>query len=130
MQAEIIVTNILQTKTAFGMTKDRSESVFIPGKVAEAANIRIGQIVQAMLIPNPNMPEKTPWMAVFINGSTEADTLAEQIKADLEQGPATAAQVARSIGQPVELVTRKMKEMTLVQDTIYALTLADLVEED
>lgn len=77
MQADIIVTNILQTKTAFGMTKDRSESVFIPGKVAEAANIRIGQTVKAMLIPNPNMPEKTPWMAVFINGSTEADTLAE-----------------------------------------------------
>lgn len=129
MQAEVLVTNILHTKTAFGVLAEGTESVFIPGRVAEAANLRIGQTVTAMVIPNPNMPEKTPWMAVHIMPSSAEDTLADEIRADLERGPATALQVSRSIGQPLEIVQRKMREMKLVHDTIYALSIVDLVDE-
>lgn len=130
MQTDIIITNILQTKTAFGVVVDGMGSVFIPGKVADAANVRVGQTVRATLIPNQNMPEKTPWMAVFIGETKDEDRLADQIRSDLERGAATAAQVARSIGQPIDLVARKMREMKLPNDTIYALSLLDLIADE
>lgn len=134
MHTDIIITNILTTKTAFGVLAEGTESVFIPGKVADAANIRIGQTVRAVLVPNQTMPERTPWMAVYIGAAEAADTLADEIRADLERGPATAQQVAKSINQPVDLVARKMREMSskggLVQDTVYALSMLDLIDEE
>lgn len=133
METEIIITNILHTKTAFGIIAEGTEAVFIPGKVAEAASVRVGQTVKAKLIPNQNMPEKTPWMAIFIGQRDEVDDLSEQICADLERGPATGLQIARSIGQPVEAVLQKLREMSskrkLVHDVVYALSLADLIED-
>jgi antitoxin component of MazEF toxin-antitoxin module len=111
MQTDILITNILPTKTAFGIVADGSEAVFIPSRVADAADVRIGQTVKALLVPNQTQPEKTPWMAVFIGEKNDEDTLAEDIKADLERGPATAREVAFSIDRPVELVARKMREM-------------------
>jgi hypothetical protein len=134
MHTDIIITNILTTKTAFGVLAEGTESVFIPGKVADAANIRIGQTVRAVLVPNQTMPERTPWMAVYIGAAEDADTLADEIRADLERGPATAQQVAKSINQPVDLVARKMREMSgkggLVHDTVYALSMLDLIDEE
>lgn len=111
MQTNIIITNVLPTRTAFGVVADGSEAVFIPSRVADAADVRIGQTVKALLVPNQTQPEKTPWMAVFIGEKNDEDTLAEDIKTDLERGPATAFEVAFSIDRPVELVARKMREM-------------------
>lgn len=129
---QIVITNILQTKTAFGVRADNSEAVFIPGKVAVGSDIKIGQSVDALLIPNANMPERTPWMAVFIG--KHADQLDAEIKEDLERGPATAREVAASIDKPVEVVGRKMREMAqagdLVSDTVYALSADDFMTEE
>lgn len=134
MQTEIIITNVLDTKTAFGMLIGKSESVFIPGKVAEASKLRIGQTVNAMLVPNTHMPDRTPWLAIFIGEPKDSDPLADKIKVDLERGAATAQTVAKSIGYPVESVANKMREMGktggLVHDTIYALSADDLIEDD
>jgi len=131
---EIIITNILQTRTAFGVRADNSEAVFVPGKVSVEANIKIGQSVKALLIPNPNMPEKTPWMAVFIGEPSDTDPLDAEIKADLERGPATAREVAASLNRPIDLIGRKLREMAqlggLVQDTVYALSADDLMTEE
>lgn len=134
MQTEIIITNVLPTKTAFGMLVGKAESVFIPGKVAEASNVRIGQTVSAMLVPNTHMPDRTPWLAIFIGAPKDSDPLADKIKEDLERGAATAQTVARSLGYSVESVSNKLREMSknggLVHDTIYALSVEDLIEED
>lgn len=134
MQAEIVITNVLNTKTAFGMVPETAESVFIPGKVAQAANIRVGKMVQALLVPNSNQPEKTPWMAVFIGPNQDLDGLADEIRADLESGPAMAHEVAQSIGHPVDLVARKLRDMRnngmIVQEAIYAIRHADFFSAD
>ena len=111
MQTDILITNILPTKTAFGIVANGSETVFIPSRVAVAANVRIGQTVTAMLVPNQTQPEKTPWLAIYVGDELQADTLAAEIKADLERGPATAKQVAKSIDAPLDMVERKMAEM-------------------
>lgn len=129
---EIIITHILQTKTSFGVRADNSEAVFIPGKVAVGSDIKTGQSVKALLIPNTNMPEKTPWMAVFIG--KHADQLDAEIKEDLERGPATAREVAASLNKPIDLIWRKMREMAqagdLVSDTVYALSADDFMTEE
>jgi hypothetical protein len=137
---EIIIANVLQTGTAFAvMADDTTQAIFIPSKVAVAADVYIGQVTKAVLIPNTAQPEKTPWLAVLVLKGDAApapvvDALANEIKADLERGAATASDVAQSIGKPVELVARKMREMSsdgvLVQDIIYALTLDDLLPSE
>lgn len=129
MQQTILLTNQLVTGSAFALTED-NENVFIPSKVMHDKGVRPGQKVQAIVVPNMTRPDRTPWMAVYI-GEQEAlarGTLADEIRADLERGPATALQVSRSIGQPVELVQRKMREMNLPNDTLYALSMMDLLE--
>lgn len=129
MQTEILITNILNTKTAFGIISDTHESVFIPSKVATAAAIKVGQTVNAMIVPNSNQPDKTPWMAIFIPASNDLDDLQKEILADLEDGPATAIEVAASIGQDLAIVARKMREMqrdgVIVQEYVYALDKED-----
>lgn len=134
MQTDILITNILPTKTAFGIVANGSETVFIPSRVAIAANVRIGQTVTAMLVPNQTQPEKTPWLAIYVGDELQADTLATEIKADLERGPATAKQVAKSIDAPLDMVERKMAEMNrkgdLVNDVVYALSADDFNDEE
>lgn len=135
---EIIISNVLQTGTAFAVkADDTTQAIFVPSKVAVAADVYVGQITKAVLIPNTAQPEKTPWLAVFIlreDGPAAEDSLAEEIRQDLERGAATAQDVAKSIGKPVEVVTKKMREMSgaggLVHDTIYALTLEDLMPSE
>lgn len=134
MRTDIIVTNILPTKTAFGILAEGVETVFIPSRVAQTANVRIGQTVSAMLVPNQTQPEKTPWLAVFIEEADGVDDLAYRIRADLERGPATARQVAKSINADEAMVTRKMIDMSkkaeLFSDTVYALSVDDFNDEE
>lgn len=134
MQQTVLVTNQLATGSAFGLT-DNMENVFIPSKLTVEHAVQPGERVKALIVPNTIRPDRTPWLAVKIIEDKQPapiadDELADQIREDLEQGPATAMQIARSIDQPVDLVARKLREMKLVQDTIYALSFADLIEED
>lgn len=134
---EIEIINILHTKTAFAVTCGPiRETVFIPGRVGETANLHIGQRVDAMLTVNTAQPDKTPWLAQYISQDAPATgTLERDIRDDLERGAATATQVARSIGQPVDVVARKMRAMCggkngLVRDDVYALTMDDLLADE
>lgn len=134
---EIEIVNVLNTKTAFGVTcgEDR-ENVFIPSRVSENANLRIGQRVDAMLILNTAQPDKTPWLASFVAPrEVPRDDLLELIREDLERGPATPQQVAASIDRPLDVVTRKLRTMSVngdvVRDDVYALHADDfLMGED
>jgi antitoxin component of MazEF toxin-antitoxin module len=63
----IIVTHVLSTKTAFGVTSSRPpEAVFIPGKISAMLGLVEGQEVNAQLVPNTMQPERTPWLAVRV----------------------------------------------------------------
>ena len=134
---EIEIVNILHTKTAFAVTcGPRREAVFIPGRVGETCHLYVGQRVEAMLIVNTQQPEKTPWTASYISQtSTLPGSLEQEIRADLERGPATAFQVACSIGHPTDVVARTMRAMCggrngLVKDEIFALSVEDLTAEE
>jgi hypothetical protein len=134
---EIEIVNVLNTKTAFAVTcNDNRENVFIPSRVSENANLRIGQRVDAMLIVNTAQPDKTPWLASFVTArEVPRDDLLELIREDLERGPATPQQVATSINKPLDQVTRKLRTMSVngdvVRDDVYALHADDfLMGED
>jgi len=132
---EITITNILPTATAFAVVTDNpSVAIFIPGKVADACHLRVGQVVDALLIPNTTRPDKTPFMAAHIVVRNEADTLAALIREDLERGAATAVEVAASIDRPLEDVSRKLRAMsvqgTLARQDIFALHEDDFLRED
>ena len=65
--ADILITNVLDSGTAFGVTMgDGPQAVFVPGKVATAVKAQTGDRFVAMLVPNTIQPEKTPWMAARI----------------------------------------------------------------
>lgn len=132
---EITITNILPTATAFAIRNDNpAAAVFVPGKVAEACQLRIGQVVDALLIANTTRPDKTPWMAAHIVVRDKSDALAALIREDLERGAATAVEVAASIGKPLDEVARKLRAMavqgTLVRQDIFALREDDFLRED
>lgn len=132
---EITITNVLPTATAFAViTNNPSVAIFIPGKVADACHLRVGQIVDALLIPNTTRPDKTPFMAAHIVVRDEADTLAALIREDLGRGAATAAEVAASIDKPLDEVARKLRAMSvqgsLVRQDIFALHEDDFMRAD
>ena len=78
----IIVTHILPTGTAFGATATKpTEGVFIPGAIARATGVVVGQEVDAHLVPNTMQPERTPWLAVRIEA--KPPLVAEKAKPEL-----------------------------------------------
>ena len=97
---EIIITNRLQTGTAFAvLSSDMTQNVFIPSKLALDASLRPGQKVMAQIVPNMSQPDKTPWLAISLEIGLHAPSMdpmlsfylrdAEQQLAELEANNAT-----------------------------------------
>jgi len=64
---KIMITNVLNTKSAFGVFQnDYSQNVFIPSKVFADNNLKVGAIVDALIVPNTKHQSKTPWLAAKI----------------------------------------------------------------
>jgi DNA-binding transcriptional ArsR family regulator len=133
MQQEILITNQLDTGSAFALT-DQMENVFIPSKVMHSKSVRPGQKVQAIVVPNATHGHKTPWMAVTIldgapiqqpQPQARRDTLAELILENLDQGRATVEEIAEDLNMSDESVANKLSE--LVEDgRVVLLTCFDL----
>ena len=133
MQTEIIISNIIHTGTGFAVVADNmSESVFIPSRVMHGSNVRPGDRVSAMLVPNPTRPEKTPWLAVSLDAAEEklAPILADQIRDELENGPATAFELAKFIGADVGTIQDELARMKLPHTDLYALEMSELLVGD
>lgn len=118
---EIIITNILPTHTGFAViAASTHENVFIPSKLLHGTDIKPGQRVLAVLVPNPTQPEKTPHLAVAIQGlevqaypaPATPGSLEKLILDDLEQGDGSAEEIARSIKMPLADVREKLAEMS------------------
>ena len=116
---ELIITNILPTFTGFAVIADsQHENVFIPSKLLHETGIKPGQRVRAVLVPNATQPGKTPWLAVSIFDFEDTQVpaprviLEKLILDDLEQGDASADEIARSIKMPLERVRAKLIEMS------------------
>tara|TARA_R110000868_G_scaffold384978_1_gene652682 strand:- start:950 stop:1450 length:501 start_codon:yes stop_codon:yes gene_type:complete len=106
---QIICTNMLATKTSFGVRTDDGSQVFIPASISAAIDLRVGNIVMALLVPNHLAPEKTPWVAINIRPKEPAPATPEPeieiVTPDArayafveESGYATTAEVSIGIG--------------------------------
>ena len=128
---EIIVTNRLQTGTAFAvLSSDMTQNVFIPSKLALDASLRPGQKVMAQIVPNMSQPEKTPWLAISLEdaGPLPQPTLADRIREELANGPATSYELAKFIDADVSDVEAELRRMKLPHTDLYALEMLDLLQ--
>ena len=105
---QIICTNMLATKTAFGVRTDDGSQVFIPASISAAIDLRVSDMVMALLVPNHLAPEKTPWVAINIRPKEPVATPEPKIEIVTpdarvyafveDSGYATTAEVSKEIG--------------------------------
>jgi hypothetical protein len=127
---EIIVTNRLQTGTAFAvLSSDMTQNVFIPSKLALDASLRPGQKVMAQIVPNMTQPDKTPWLAISLEGALVAPSmdLQDRIREELGNGAATVYELANALGAEVRDVEAELRTMRLPHTELWALEQADLL---
>ena len=74
---KMIITQSFEQGVAYGVTTCSSENVFVPVKVAEAAQPEEFDTFEAVVVPNDR--PGTPWMAVKIRRLD--DTMATQAAA-------------------------------------------------
>jgi hypothetical protein len=128
---EIIVTNRLQTGTAFAvLSSDMTQNIFIPSKLALDASLRPGQKVMAQIVPNMTQPDKTPWLAISLESGLVAPSmdLRDRIREELANGPATAYELAKFIDADVSDVEAELRRMKLPHTDLYALEMLDLLQ--
>ena len=114
MQQTILLTNQLATGSAFALTEN-NENVFIPSKVMFGHGVRLGQRVQAIVVPNMTRPDRTPWLAVSILDAAplpQGDALAEMILDTIENdGRGTVEEIATSLNMADAKISAKLSEM-------------------
>ena len=128
---EILITNRLQTGTAFAvLADDMTQNVFIPSRLALNASLRPGQKIMAQIVPNISQPEKTPWLAISLEnaGPLPEPTLADRIREELANGPATSYELAKFINADVSDVEAELRRMKLPHTDLYALEMLDLLQ--
>jgi hypothetical protein len=132
MQQTILLTNQLATGSAFALTAD-NENVFIPSKVMLEKGVRVGQKVQAIVVPNMTRPDRTPWLAVSILEAepvSRDDTLAAFILGNLQaDGRATVEEIAEDMNMSDAVVAATLAEM-VADGRVVRLVCFDLPEED
>lgn len=132
MQQTILLTNQLATGSAFALTAD-NENVFIPSKVMFGHGVRLGQKVQAIVVPNMTRPDRTPWLAVSIVDAdpvSRDDTLAEMILDLIESdGRGTVEEIAEDMNMSDAVVGATLAQM-VADGRVVRLVCYDLPEED
>jgi hypothetical protein len=132
MQQTILLTNQLATGSAFALTQN-NENVFIPSKVMLEKGVRVGQQVQAIVVPNMTRPDRTPWLAVSILDAAPApqeDALAEMILDLIESdGRGTVEEIATSLNMADAKISAKLSELA-ASGQLVRLTCFDFPEED
>jgi hypothetical protein len=132
MQQTILLTNQLATGSAFALTEN-NENVFIPSKVMLEKGVRLGQKVQAIVVPNMTRPDRTPWLAVSILDADpvqQDDGLAEMILDDIEDfSRATVEEIAQNMNMSDDKIAAKLAEL-VAAGRVVRLVCYDLPEED
>jgi hypothetical protein len=131
LPTELVITNRLATGTTFAvLASDMTQNVFIPSKLALDASLRPGQKILAQIVPNMSQPEKTPWLAISLEdaGPLPQPTLADRIREELANGPATSYELAKFIDAEVSDVEAELRRMKLPHTDLYALEMLDLLQ--
>jgi uncharacterized protein YqfA (UPF0365 family) len=126
---KIIITNSLPTGTAFAVLyEDYTENVFIPSKVAGPAHLSVGDVVDALLVPNMQQPEKTPWLAarlVVSPATPVAPDLRARIVAHLTEYDATVQELAAALVESESAIEDELNALArdgyLLSETVYSL---------
>ena len=133
MQQTILLTNQLATGSAFALTEGSNENVFIPSKVMLDKGVRVGQKVQAIVVPNMTRPDRTPWLAVSILDAApppQEDALAEMILDLIESdGRGTVEEIATSLNMADAKISSKLSELA-ASGQLVRLTCFDFPEEE
>lgn len=70
MNETIIITNMLETNTSFGVIASSGEGVFVPASLARQFDLEIGDEYEATLAPNTaSKREVTPWRVIKLTGA-------------------------------------------------------------
>ena len=132
MQQTILLTNQLATGSAFALTEN-NENVFIPSKVMLDKGVRVGQRVQAVVVPNMTRPDRTPWLAVSILDAApppQKNMLAEMILDTIEvDGRGTVEEIATSLNMSDDVISAKLSELA-ASGQLVRLTCFDFPEEE
>ena len=72
MEKQIIINNILESGTAFGVIMDTGEQVFIPSAIMKASDAELFTTVTAVLVPNQFQADRTPWLAAAVKSGNPA----------------------------------------------------------
>lgn len=129
-----MITNKLHTGTAFAvLADDMTQNVFIPSKLALDSNLRPGQKIMAQIVPNMSQPDKTPWLAISLEGAEHVspdDTLAAFILGNLQaDGRATVEEIAEDMNMSDAVVASTLAQM-VADGRVVRLTCYDLPEDD
>lgn len=113
MEKQILITNIIESGTAFAVTADTGEQVFIPSAVMRASSAELFTEVTAVLVPNQFQADRTPWLAAVIKSGDPAQAPA--------QAPAPVAAPAVPSGNMAE---RDQRILDALEAFTYAVTAA------
>lgn len=121
----LIVTNILPTASAFAVRSDTGDQVFIPASVSKACDIKHGQVIKGMLVPNKHDSQDVPWMCPVVVPSDETLQSPEEVYSALDafDYPVTADEAGVSLfslqnahaeGKAVKLIVKENPEAKAV----------------
>lgn len=66
IQKHIYITNQLETMSTFGIDPESGEQVFISARLANQFDLREGDYVMCLVVPNRVPENKVPWYAMFV----------------------------------------------------------------
>jgi hypothetical protein len=127
--ADIIVTNILPTGTTFALLAENMQSVFVNASVSNFAGLKVGETVQAEIVPNHQQPDRTPWQATKImrNAAPPVVGLEQRVTDELWVEEATAKELSEALGADETAVQvtldRMMSQGKIKAYSVYAIAL-------
>tara|TARA_R110000787_G_scaffold23272_4_gene66806 strand:+ start:714 stop:1247 length:534 start_codon:yes stop_codon:yes gene_type:complete len=137
-ETTITITTRTLSESCFGLEHGTGESVFVPASVSIRANLKVGDVLVASVIPNPveNSRDRTPFMAVHVAPcaitvhaskppTITAEVALRDIDADildelLNDDFASTGEIARSLGLEVGVVRDRLLALFNAQKVVMA----------
>ncbi len=126
-EASIIVLDVMNTQTAFGIT-DEGERCFIPAKVVKAFDLEEGLETRAVMIPNSgDVKGDTPWRVIKAQSVSTQDQVASlhnNLRKAMGDGDApdlySLRELSELVGASEDVIKKALKTMNNVgTETMY-----------
>ena len=126
-EASVIVLDIMETQTAFGIT-DEGERCFIPAKVVKTFDLEEGLETRAVMIPNSgDVKGDTPWRvikALSVGPQDQVASLHNNLRKAMGDGDApdlySLRELSELVGASEDVIKKALKTMDNVgTETMY-----------